>query len=55
VLAFSSISLKLKLTDQKQVRTASDVMFRTKKQRIKSEREKKDTKQFIQVPSINRK
>jgi len=48
VLVFSSFSLKLKHSDQKQLRTASEVMFITKMQRIKTEREreKKNTKQL---------
>jgi len=57
VLAFSSFSPKLKHTDQKQVETAYEVMFRTNLQRIKNrererekererERRKKDTKQL---------
>jgi len=43
VLAFSSFFLRLKHTDQKQLRIGSEVMFRTKMQRIKSERERRKT------------
>jgi len=47
-VSFFFVFSKLKHTDQKQLGTTSEVMFRTKMQRIKSERdrEKKDTKQL---------
>ena len=47
-VSFFFVFSKLKHKDQKQLRTTSEVMFRTKMQRIKSEREreKKDTKQL---------
>ena len=44
MLAFCSLSLKLKHTDQKQVETPPEVMFRTNLQRIKNrEREGRKT------------
>ena len=42
-VSFFFVFSKLKHTDQKQLRTASEVMFRTKMQRIKSERERRKT------------
>jgi len=45
-VSFFFVFSKLKHTNQKQLGTASEVMFRTKMQRIKSEREKKDTQQL---------
>jgi len=43
---FFFVFSKLKHTDQKQLGTTSEVMFKTKMQWIKSEREEKDTKQL---------
>jgi hypothetical protein len=64
VLAFSSFPPKLKLTGQKQIETASEVIFSTNLQRIKTEREREREgerereerhKAIIQVPSTKRK
>jgi hypothetical protein len=56
VLAFSSFSPKLKTLIRSKVRTASEVIFRTNMQRIKTDREKEERhKAIILVPSTNRK